>query len=223
MVVSVFENICKKLTLWKRCSISCCNNYEESKTEEHTHVRAIEAALPISRIDIVDPISCINFEREYVLNTCMITADFYDINDIGQFLTDIDGFCIHINEKGTEHIGERRTKIQFSLMWAFNLYSDDVMDVIREWQESLDHEKVLIYKERRIINNRFVYLIIEAYPIFSKGRFKGMKGIMMRVTKPVWNKFDSKSAKKTLIQMELNKEESLHIPVNIRIVHTRTQ
>jgi hypothetical protein len=218
MVFSILESICQKLVLCRKCNVACCNDYDESATHSKV-VPYIDPDLRSPQVAITSPGSFINFERDYVLSKYQITSDFYDINDIGQFLTDIDGFCIHINEKGAEHIGEPRIKIKFSLMWAFNLCSDDVIDVIREWQESLDNESILIYKERRIVDSRFVYLLVEAYPVFSKKRFKGMKGIMMRVTKPVWNKFDPKVAKKILIQMDFKKEETLRIPVNIKIAH----
>lgn len=207
MVFSIIGNICKTLVLCKKCNFSCCINYEDSKTQ--SNMEESNKSLNTGCY----PESCINFERDYLLNTYPITADFYDINDIGQFITDIDGLCIHINKKGAEHIGELHKKMFFSPIWSHNLCSDDVINIIKKWQESLDNEKILIYKERRIVKNKFVYILVEAYPIFSKGRFKGMKGIMMRVTKPVWYKFDEKKATKLLIVMELKKEDSLYIPI----------
>ena len=203
MVFSIIGNICKTLVLCKKCNFSCCMNYEDSKTEinmeDSMESRNIKKATGRYQE------SCINFDRDYVLSSYPRTKDFYDINDIGQFLTDIDGLCIHINNKGAEHIGEPRIKIIFSQIWAQNVYSDDIIEVIKEWEETLDQEKLLIYKERRIVKNKFVYLLVEAYPVFSKNRFKGMKGIIMRVTKPVWNKLDISKIKKQLIKIELGK------------------
>jgi hypothetical protein len=249
MSISLVKNVLEKLVFCRDCYVSICNGNgdedshchhnnrnnhypnndnddrddgEDEIKVERTHRRnnsESSAKSNSSMVTLLDQESCFSFERPYVLNTYPLTSDFYDVDDIGKFLTDIDGFCLYINDKGAEHIGESRKKIKFSLMWSYNLFSDDIINAIHEWQECLDHEKVLIYKERRIVQNKFVHLIIEAYPIISRKRFKGMKGIIMRVTKPVWHKFDVKVAKKILIEMELKLEECMHIPIHIKIAH----
>jgi hypothetical protein len=66
------------------------------------------------------------------------------------------------------------------------------------WQDALKHKYPFIFKERRLHNNRFAYLIYEVYPIFLENGFKGMKGIIMRVTKPIWQKFEPKKYIKSL-------------------------
>lgn len=206
MVISVVENICKKLIFCKECNVECCNkdanvNMEDDDISvsfrDHEHEYSISNTLTVDNLE-----NCFNFDSIYVLSIYPVTSAFFDMDDIGKFVTDLDGICLYINVKGAEHIGEQRKKIRFSLMWSHNVYNEDIIEVMHEWQNALEKEIPIVFKERRVKNNQIAHLIIEAHPVFSRNRFKGMKGIIMRVTKPVWNKCDVKKCMHLINEVE---------------------
>jgi hypothetical protein len=130
-----------------------------------------------------------NYEQQYNILENPITKDFYEEEDLGKFMTDIDGYCLYINEKGAEHIGENQSNLHYGIFWLQNLFNEDFKKVSDIWNNSLANEVALIYTERRIVDNHIRYLIVEAYPVFSGIRCKGLKGIILRTTKPIWKRF----------------------------------
>jgi hypothetical protein len=177
MTFNLIQSICDTLVFCKKCNLICCNEYE-----------------PTVNNNMGCDIGYFNFERKYILSTYRLTKNLFDFDDVGKIITDIDGLCIYIDQKASEHIGETCSKIRFSPIWYHNLYSQDNTSILDKWQSALEEEKFLLYKEQRVFitndnKKENVYLLGEFYPIFSKNRFKGMKGIIMRVTKSIWRKF----------------------------------
>jgi hypothetical protein len=191
MSFQLTENICRKIVFCRSCNVACCSNEEDEK-KEHS-INSENSNTDINNIEMY-----FNFEYKYVLSHDRAISAFFDMDDIGKFTTDIDGLCIYINDKGAEHIGEKKKNIKFTLIWTHNLFNDDVVNIMHIWQDALKHKYPFIFKERRLHNNKFAYLIYEVYPIFSENGFKGMKGIIMRVTKPIWQKFEPKKYIKLL-------------------------
>ena len=191
MSFQLTENICRKLVFCKSCNVACCNNEEDDK-KEHS-INSENSNTDVNNIEMY-----FNFEYKYVLRHDRTISAFFDMDDIGKFTTDIDGLCIYINDKWAEHIGEKKKNIKFTLIWTHNLFNDDVVNIMHIWQDALKHKYPFIFKERRLHNNKFAYLLYEVYPIFSENGFKGMKGIIMRVTKPIWQKFEPKKYIKLL-------------------------
>lgn len=105
MSFSILDKIAEKLTFCKRCSLVCCVNYGDVEKSESIRSRHNIHRDSISSIDADE---FFNFNKSYRLFTNTITADFYVNEDLGKFITDIDGYCIYINETGAEHIGESR-------------------------------------------------------------------------------------------------------------------
>jgi hypothetical protein len=195
MSFQLTENLCRKLIFCKTCNVECCNEEDEKSVSNNDD----ESMTNDNNIEMF-----FSFDYNYILSHDRIVSPFFDMDDIGKFTTDIDGLCIYINDKGAEHIGERKRNIKFTLIWTHNLFNDDVVNIMNIWQDALKHKCSVIFKERRLHHNRFAYLIYEVYPIFSENGFKGMKGIIMRVTKPIWQKFDTKKYIKILNENKSN-------------------
>lgn len=187
MSFSILEKIAEQLTFCKKCSFMCCVNYGDIEKSVSCKSNCNMRKKSVSSIGYSDEF--FDSKRPYILLSNQLTADFYVNEDLGKFMTDIDGYCIYINEIGAEHIGESVNSLRYGIMWSQNVFNEDFKKVADKWHVALEHETPLIYTERRIVENHIRYLIIEAYPVFSGARCKGLKGIIMRITKPVWVKF----------------------------------
>jgi PAS domain-containing protein len=185
MSFSILEKIADSLTFCKQCSLSCCNT-----NNVDSGIKVERKDRHYSMTNVIDREALFNFDRDYEVRRNSITETFCEEDvDIGKFITDIDGMCIYINEKGAEHLGKNVDDIRYSLIWTHNLYNEDAFNVSRLWTIALEEEAPILYTERRIIKYNIVYLIIEAYPEFSGNRCKGMRGIIIRTIKPVWFNF----------------------------------
>ena len=203
MSFSILNSIAEKLTFCKKCSMVCCvkvGNTEDSISVDshirHSHnarhsnnSRFIHRKLERSQTLLSDVDELFNNDQKYDILENPITAEFYEEEDLGKFMTDIDGYCLYINEKGAEHIGEIQSNLHYGIFWLQNLFNEDFKKVSDIWRNSLTNEVALIYTERRIVDNHIRYLIVEAYPVFSGTRCKGLKGIILRTTKPIWKRF----------------------------------
>jgi len=188
MSFSILEKIADSLTFCRQCSLSCCNTTSvdpgikvDRRSKRPTHY---------SMTNVLDREALFNFDRDYEVKRHPITETFCEEDvDVGKFITDIDGMCIYINEKGAEHLGKAIDEVRYSLIWTHNLFNEDAFAVSRLWTLALEEERPILYTERRIVKYSIVYLVIEAYPEFSGNRCKGMRGIIVRTIKPVWFNF----------------------------------
>lgn len=194
-MVSIIEKICDKLVIFKWLNISCCNKAEESKSDKQYNID-----------------NFYNFDGDFILAKHPHTADFFDLSDLGKFVVDIDGFCLYLNDKISEMFGEKKDKIKYNLIYAFNLFRDEMEDIINIWVDALKNKKPLLYKERRVSNGKIIYLIIEAYQYYSRNGCLGMRGIAVRVTKQVWNKFDVKKINREYLKY--NESKIIHSDSN---------
>lgn len=140
--------------------------------------------------------SQLTFRDNYILQMYNISAPFFDMHEIGKFITDIDGMCIYISKMGCYHIGKLYRDVIYKTYWADNIYSGDIVNVVEQWQIGLDEATPFIYKERRMIKGKVAYLLIEVHPTYARNKVKNMQGIIMRVPKKIWNKFDVDEASK---------------------------
>lgn len=176
-IVSIMDSICNKLVIFKRLNVSCCNKIEESK---------------VSIDDFTDGFYDFDCESEFILRSHNLISSFYDRQDIGKFVTNIDGICVYANDKVSEMFGAKKNMILYHHIYSININTNDFTNTVKAWQTALVEKRPLLYKERRSHGSaNTVYLIVEAHPYYSDNGWLGMHGVFVRVTKQVWNKFYS--------------------------------
>ncbi len=171
----ILGELCKRIVICKGFTISCCN---EQNNELYFN-------------ELINPENIYRFD-DYTLMRNSVTSGFCDEEDIGKFITDIDGICTMLNTKTIEMIGETK-RITSEPIWSFNLISEDLEGTIAIWKSCSSKETQFIHKERRMLEKGLAHLIVEAHPIFSldRSRFKGFRGIIIRVPKSLWYKLDT--------------------------------
>ncbi len=182
--ISVLDSICNKLVIFKRLSVTCCNRVDNSTNVELEHW--------------IDDFYNFDCDSNYILKSHGLISSFFDEQDIGKIVTDIDGVCMHINKNIPTMLGTAKKNILYHHMCSVNVNTYDYSDVNAKWQTALKNQSRLIYKERRTHGSGdTVYLIVEVHPYYSNNGngFMGMHGVLVRVTKQVWRQFNVEESK----------------------------
>jgi hypothetical protein len=153
------------------------------------------------------------FNEDYILKSHNLTKNLYDNENIGKFVTDADGLTIYASKNICKFVGEDIHTIKFGLLMTNNLLKADILDVVKSWNNDLLTQTSHMGKQRYYINNEIKYILIEAYPLFTRGIFKGMKGIMLKVPKKIWEQFSFDKEKKELLP--LDKSHTIQLPINL--------
>lgn len=182
---------------------SCCGNVEESASNK---------ILSNSSNDIG-----FSFDEDYLLKSHKSTKDLYDNDNVGKFVTDADGLVLYASHNVCSFIGKDFSKIKFGFLMT-NLLKEDFLPVFQSWINDLENQSNHVGKHRYYVDGHIVYILIEAYPIYTRGIFKGMKGIMLHVPYKIWNKF--KFNEQNINKIHMDKAHTIQFPISIKLIHS---
>lgn len=121
-------------------------------------------------------------------------AVFYNIPDnIGRYMNNNTGAVIKVNEACCRLVGATFSDIvsPSGFGWSSRLHRNDASYIWERWQNCVRNQHIFFEKYRFVhSDNEIIYVVAEAYPLFSRtGIFEGMYGIIVSISKTVWDVF----------------------------------
>lgn len=194
LISSIFSSFIGKVICCKDSKsviyLSCCGNVENSINNNKTELD-----------NNVIGLLC---NGEYILKTHKLTKNLYENNNIAKFKIDADGMISFLTSNIESLIGVKPNKLNLGFT-TDNMLKEDFIPILQQWINCIQREIPHISKQR-YFKNDLIYIIIESYPIHTRGIFKGMEGIIMKVSKKIWDQFELNIVNK-------EKPRTIHFPI----------